>query len=133
MLPSLPACDSKSGRLRIQASQNDLCAVDMDCGAWADQSCILCSFGTGIFSVRASDGGDPVRLTTNPYAEGGGNDLASDISPSGTEFLFLRSKPGASPGPKPFQTQQVALFVENLDGTGLRQITPYGLAAPHEI
>jgi Tol biopolymer transport system component len=29
--------------------------------------------------------------------------------------------------------QQVALFVENTDGTGLRQITPYGLAEPHEI
>ena len=23
--------------------------------------------------------------------------------------------------------------MENIDGTGLRQITPYGLAAPHEV
>jgi Tol biopolymer transport system component len=107
---------------------------DMDCGTWSlDQTRILCGFGgdePGIFSVRASDGGDPVRLTTNPYAA---NDFPADISPDGTQFLFLRFKPGASPGPRPFQTQQVALFVENIDGTGLRQITPYGLAAPHEV
>jgi len=35
-------------------------------------------------------------------------------------------------GPKQ-QVQQVALFVENTNGTGLRQVTPYGLAAPHEV
>jgi Tol biopolymer transport system component len=107
---------------------------DMDCWAWyKDGTRILCGFGgdqPGIFSIRASDGGDPVRLTTNPN---GGIDLATDVSPDGRRFVFLRFKPGASPEPRPFRTQQVALFVENIDGTGLRQLTPYGLAAPHEV
>jgi Tol biopolymer transport system component len=107
---------------------------DMDCWAWSpDGTRIFCGFGgdqPGVFSIRASDGGDPVRLTTNPT---GGIDLATDVSPDGTRFVFLRFKPGASPEPKPFRTQQVALFIENLDGTGLRQLTPYGLAAPHEV
>src|SRR5947208_167077 len=44
---------------------------DMDCPAWShDQTRILCGFGdegAGIFSIRASDGGDPVRLTTCPF------------------------------------------------------------------
>lgn len=47
--------------------------------------------------------------------------------PDGKRFVFLRFKnENTTP-------QQVALFVEKLDGTGLRQLTPYGLAEPHEI
>ncbi len=104
---------------------------DMDCQAWSlDQTRLFCAIGDGVFSIRASDGGDPVRLTTNPY---GAEDLATDVSPDGTRFVFVRYKPGASPGPNPDRTQQVALFVENMDGTGLRQLTPFGLAAGHEI
>jgi Tol biopolymer transport system component len=107
---------------------------DMDCEAWSvDQTRLLCAFGdqfAGVFSIRTSDGGDPVRLTTNPY---GSEDLATDVSPDGTRFVFVRRKPGASPPPNPDRTQKVALFVENIDGTGLRQITPFGLALPHEF
>jgi Tol biopolymer transport system component len=109
----------------------------IDCWVWLlDQSRILCAFNdsssgnTGVFSIRASDGGDPVRLTTNPYNS---TDLPTDISPDGTRFVFVRYKPGASPQHNPDRTQQVALFVENLDGTGLRQITPFGLAQPHDF
>ena len=108
-------------------------ANGIDCWVWTlDQSRILCAFddeNAGAFSIRASDGGDPVRLTTDP----GGQDLPTDISPDGTRFVFLRYRPGASPGPRPFQTQQVAIFVANIDGTGIRQITPYGLANAHEF
>jgi Tol biopolymer transport system component len=108
-------------------------ANGIDCWVWTlDQSRILCAFddeNAGAFSIRASDGGDPVRLTTDP----GGQDLPTDISPDGTRFVFLRYKPGASPAPRPFQTQQVAIFVANIDGTGVRQITPYGLAHAHEF
>jgi Tol biopolymer transport system component len=101
-----------------------------------DQTRILCAFNdstsgiTGVFSIRASDGGDPVRLTTNPYNS---TDLPTDISPDGRRFVFVRVKPGASPPPNPDRTQQVALFVENIDGTGLQKITPYGVAMPHDF
>ena len=70
-----------------------------------------------------------MRLTTNGT---GGIDLPTDVSPDGTRLVFLRFKPGASPDPRPFRTQQVALWVANVDGTGAQQLTPYGLAAPHE-
>jgi Tol biopolymer transport system component len=112
-------------------------ANGIDCGAWLlDQTRILCAFNDqtsgnpGVFSIRASDGGDPVRLTTNPYNS---TDLPTDISPDGTRFVFVRYKQGAAPLPKPDRTQQVALFVENIDGSGLQQITPFGLALPHDF
>jgi Tol biopolymer transport system component len=102
---------------------------DMDCLVWShDQDRLLCSFGdqnAGVFSIRASDGGDPVRLTSNPYSASGGSDVPADISPDGSRFVFLRFKPGAAPVSTPIPDAQVALFVENLDGTDLRQITPY--------
>src|SRR5262249_10104256 len=67
---------------------------DMDCLVWSpDQTRILCGFGdeeAGVFSIRASDGSDPVRLTTNPYAATGGTDTPADMSPDGTQFLFVR-------------------------------------------
>jgi Tol biopolymer transport system component len=106
--------------------------TDYDCPVWTpDQHRLLC--GTegdqpGVFSIRASDGGDPVRLTTYPYGPAcNACDDATDVSPDGRRFVFLRFKGEDTPN------EQVALFVENIDGTGLRQITPYGLAEPHEI
>jgi Tol biopolymer transport system component len=107
---------------------------DMGCQVWSlDQTRLLCGFGgdqPGVFSVRASDGGDPVRLSTNPFgtADVGAMDVPTDISPDGTRFVFVRFRPGAKDA-----AQKVALFVENVDGSGLRQITPYGFAQAHEI
>jgi Tol biopolymer transport system component len=108
----------------------------MDCGAWfPDGTRLLCGFGgaqPGVFSIRASDGGDAIRLTTYPFGPNcNGCDYANDISSDGKRFVFLRSR-RENFGTTPSVTQQVALFVENTDGTGLRQLTPYGLAAPHE-
>jgi WD40-like Beta Propeller Repeat len=72
-----------------------------------------------------------VRLTTNPY---GANDVATDISPDGSRFVFLRYRPGPTHGgPKEFITVQVALFTAKIDGTDVRRLTPYGLAEPHEF
>ena len=111
---------------------------DMGCNTWnGDGTRLLCNvdfenFGgdaPGGFSFRASDGGDLVRLTTNPF--GGAEDRPTDISPDGTRFVFLRHRPGPSGAHD--RADQVGLFVENIDGTGLRQITPYGLAHAHEI
>jgi len=105
---------------------------DMDClGGWyPDGSRLLCGFGggqPGVFSIRASDGGDPVRLTTYPQpASCNACDAPADVSPDGRRFVFLRFKDENTPH------QQVALFVENLNGSGLRQLTRYGLAQPHE-
>ena len=110
---------------------------DMNCGAWSlDQTRLFCAFGgqnPGVFSIRASDGGDVVQLTTNPYAATGGLDFPTGTSPDGTRVVFLRFKPDpAHPGPRQCDKQQVAIFVENIDGTGLQQITPYGLVAPND-
>jgi TolB protein len=111
------------------------------CRAWSpDGSELLCQFMgdsdhslDGIYAMRASDGAVLRRLTVNPFpptGDFGGGDIPGDYSPDGTRFVFMRAKPGA--GPVPDRNQSGALFVENVDGTGLRQITPYGLANSHD-
>ena len=69
----------------------------------------------GIYTVRASDGGDLERLTT-------GLDGPPEYSPDGTEVVFMRTKPGVQPD------GAGALFVVGADGSGLRRITPWGSA-----
>jgi Tol biopolymer transport system component len=111
------------------------------CRAWSpDASQLLCQFQgdadhslDGIYTIRASDGHVLARLTVNPYpptGNFGGGDIPGDYSPDGSQFVFMRAKPGA--GPVPDRQQSGALFVENSDGTGLHQITPYGLANSHD-
>jgi len=114
--------------------------TDMGCRAWSpDSSRLLCGVIDftghneldGIYTIHSSDGGGLTRLTTNPYppAENfGGGDIPGDYSPDGTQFVFTRAKPGSGSG----LDQTGALFVENTDGTGLHQITPYGLANSHD-
>lgn len=116
--------------------------MDMGCRAWSTHATrLLCQairFGgdpslNGIYTIRAADGGGLRRLTVNPYpprGNFGGGDIPGDYSPDGSRFVFMRAKPGA--GPVPDRNQKGALFVENSDGTGLRQITPYGLANSHD-
>jgi hypothetical protein len=103
------------------------------CAAWTpDQKRLVCFFGgdsPGVFSARASDGGDPVRLTTYPFGSDCDScDMPTDVSPDGSRFVFLRYRRENPPG-----GQQVAIYAENIDGTGLRQLTSYGYAAPHEV
>lgn len=69
----------------------------------------------GIYSVRASDGGGLVRLTSGP-------DGPPVYSPDGTRVAFMRTRPGTLPD------GAGALFVVGNDGTGLRRITPWGSA-----
>jgi WD40 repeat protein len=107
---------------------------DAYCSAWSpDARRIVCGFGgdaPGLFSIRASDGGDPIRITSSPY---GVSDLPGDYSPDGTRVVFVRYKPGVAPGRAEFIDEKTALFVVNADGTGEQQITPYGLPVAHEI
>jgi Tol biopolymer transport system component len=116
--------------------------MDMGCRAWSpDAARLLCQairFGgdpslNGVYTIRASDGGGLRRLTVNPYppqGDFGGGDIPGDFSPDGSRFVFMRAKPGA--GPVPDRNQTGALFVANTDGTGLRQLTPYGLVNSHD-
>ena len=131
-LPFRPAIVSPSGA-GFTLLEMAYAPFDMDCTAWASNTRLLCGFGgdhPGVFSVRASDGGDPMRLTTNPFgtSDQGAQDLPLDTSPDGTRFVFMRFKPG------PTETSKhSALFVEGLDGSGLRQITPYGVTHAHDL
>ena len=108
---------------------------DMDCKVWSgDGSRIFCGVDGdvhGIFSVRASDGGDFRQLTENPYVNGG--DVPADISPDGSQLLFIRKKPGPAPDPQPFRMEQFALYAINTDGTNERQIVPFGVTLGHEV
>jgi Tol biopolymer transport system component len=70
----------------------------------------------GLYTVRASDGGDIQQMTSNP----GGSDCLGDFSPGGTQVVFSRMDPTRPP------SADNALFVVNVDGSGLRQITPWG-------
>jgi Tol biopolymer transport system component len=74
----------------------------------------------GMYTIRSSDGGGLRRITANP----GGSDEPGDYSPNGRQIVFGRSDPT-----RPANANQ-ALFVVNVDGTGLRRITPWGLPGP---
>jgi Tol biopolymer transport system component len=102
----------------------------MDCEAWFPGGTrILCAFSAnpnaGVFSINASDGGDGVRLTTNPFSATGGMDFPTDVSLDGSLFLFVRTRFKRNPNDTS-PDQQPALFIENTDGTGLRQLTASG-------
>jgi Tol biopolymer transport system component len=77
---------------------------------------------TGIFSVRSSDLSGLTRITSNP----GGTDQALDFSPDSTQLFFGRKDPDRG-------LLNTAFFVVNVDGTGLRRITPWLLPASTRI
>jgi WD40-like Beta Propeller Repeat len=66
----------------------------------------------GVYTVRSSDGGDLKRITNGP-------DVPIDYSPDGTKIVFSRAA-------HPDCTPKSALYVVNVDGTGLHRITPTG-------
>jgi Tol biopolymer transport system component len=92
----------------------------LPCGVWSpDDKRLACEgFGitdpslNGIYTVRASDGGDLQRVTSDP----GGDDCPSDYSPYGNRIVFTRAN-----------DTTFALYTIRPDGTGLRQISPPGL------
>lgn len=106
--------------------------IDMFCEAWSpDGTRLLCGIGgkkPGLLSIRASDGGEAMRLSTAPA---GMHDVPGDYSPDGTQVLFTRIKPHRSH--VVLDEIQAALFVTNANGGGQpHQITPYGAVNPHD-
>jgi Tol biopolymer transport system component len=72
----------------------------------------------GLWIMR-TDGSGLRRLTRNPFVgvvDGG--DLAPNVSPDGKRVSFVRIK----------RSEKLqALFIVRIDGTGLKQVTPYAL------
>ncbi len=67
---------------------------------------------TGVYTLRASDGGDLQRVTYEPN----GDDCPSDYSPNGNRLVITRAN-----------DTTYALYTVKLDGSGLKQITPDGM------
>ena len=91
------------------------------CGVSPDGKWWLCSryaHPTGIYSVRSSGQGGLRKITSNP----GGRDEGGSYSPDGTQLFFGRTDAHRD------SALNTAFFVVNVDGTGLRRVTPWLLA-----
>ena len=94
------------------------------CPFWfADGTRLLCEAwddarphrAPGLFSIDATDGSDPVRITSNTL---GGHDLPADTSPDSTQVVFLREDP--SRRHRPFH-----IAVADVDGSNVTPIGPW--------
>jgi Tol biopolymer transport system component len=65
-----------------------------------------------MYTVRASDGGGLIRVTTSP---GGGHDVPWDYSPDGRQIVFLRDNL--------VDEEHNTLMVVNVDGADPRVLT----------
>ena len=113
--------DVETGELRTLPQPDP--ELETNCaGSWSpDGKRLSCGgYGTsdprrnGLYSIRSSDGGGLRRMTSAPS----GYDIAGDYSPDGRRLVFVRSTR---------QERPVGLFVTNVDGTGVRRLTPKGL------
>ena len=94
-------------------------SLNLPCWAWSSRGRLACegwddvhpNRTPGVFTVRSSDGGGLLRVTANPY---GGHDVPGDYSPDGTRIVFGRDNP---------RLHQIALFVVNVNGSGLHQVS----------
>jgi WD40-like Beta Propeller Repeat len=97
-------------------------SLNLACWTWSSRGRLACESWDdahpdrtpGIFTVRASDGGGLIRVTTNPY--GGGHDVPGDYSPDGSRIVFGRENPNV---------HQFALFVVNADGSDLHRVSAW--------
>jgi Tol biopolymer transport system component len=129
-IPCPPTCTGNTviinpatGDYRVLASQG-FPAVSTFCSIWSpDASHFVCdgendsdASVNGLYTIRSSDGGGLTRITN----AGGGADLPIDYSPDGQQIVFARTDPFHNCDSKS------ALYVVNVDGSGLHRITPWG-------
>jgi Tol biopolymer transport system component len=111
-----------TGSFRTLAMQDP--NVGTFCQIWSPDATRLACDGendsdssvNGVYTIRSSDGGNLKRITN----AGGAIDIPIDYSPDGTQIVFGRT------GPNHQCTTKSALYVVNVDGSGLHQITPAG-------
>jgi Tol biopolymer transport system component len=95
--------------------------LNLGCFAWSPDASRLACEGwdetdltrNGIYTVRASDGGDVKRVTTD---SGGGHDIPGDYSPDGRQIVFIRSTNLSDEEHSP-------LMVVDVDGSHQRSMT----------
>jgi Tol biopolymer transport system component len=119
--PNTVIINPDTGDYRVLPSQGF--PVQTFCSLWSpDASHFACAGGSedptlnGVYTIRSSDGGGLTRITN---AEGA-SDVPIDYSPDGTQIVFGRV------GPENQCTERSALYVVNVDGSGLHRITPWG-------
>jgi Tol biopolymer transport system component len=130
--PCPPTCTANTvianpdtGDYRVLASQG-FPAVSTFCSLWSpDATHFACEGGndfdptvSGVYTIRSSDGGGLTRITTAP--PDGTRDLPIDYSPDGHQIVFGRTDIDHE------CTSKSALYVVNVNGTGLHKITPAG-------
>ena len=94
--------------------------LDLGCFAWSPDGSRLACEGwddtdltrNGMYTVRASDGGDLVRVTTCPNSC---HDIPTDYSRDGAQIIFTRVR-------LPDEAD-ATLMVVNVDGSGARALT----------
>ena len=91
----------------------------LGCGVWSpDGARLACEGGfidptlQGVYTIRASDGGDLQRVTSDPN----GDDCPSDYSPSGNRLVITRAN-----------DTSYELDTVKVDGSGRHQLTPVGM------
>jgi TolB protein len=123
-----PPCSSTiimnpdTGSYRVIAPPDP--ALATDCAIWSpDARRLACDTGSpdgtadGVYTMRTSDGGGLTRVTN----AGGMEDIPIDYSPDGRQIVF-----GRADREDHHCTTRSALYVVNVDGSGLRRITPWG-------
>jgi TolB protein len=130
-VPCPPTCTGNTvvinpdtGASRVLASEG-YPAVSTFCSIWSSNASHFACEGfndddasvNGLYTIRASDGGDLTRITTAPN---GMHDIPIDYSPNGTQIAFGRTDINHN------CTSASGIFVVNTDGSGQRRITPPG-------
>jgi Tol biopolymer transport system component len=94
--------------------------LQLGCSAWSPDGSRLACEGwddshptrTGIYTVRAADGGDLTRVT---ISHDGAHDVPGDYSPDGRQIVFIRINPA--------DEEQSTLMVVNVDGNDEHALT----------